>query len=371
MLKKILIFSMSFIISSFLLIGMIPISYAANSASLTVKSNTDWNAVILDGNQASYSFDGFGNDSFDIPCGKINIISVVLQKQTDYGFIAIQLIQNEKVLNQASTSAQYGVVSVASECQGFGGSTGSNVWIILSITSIIPIVLFWVWFSKRNKKQIMDYNSHNLAQKQPLTSSALQTFKTINSFSEIPNDLVKDESLNKIVRTCHYCGELVLQNICSGCRNEYLELIKFDNNSVINNSYAWNSKGITLNKQKEYFEAWNCFDKAIQIDPNKSHIWNNKGIALLELGKEKEASVCFDKALQIDQNYAAAWNSKGNLLNKQRKHEEAIECYDKAIKINQEYTKAWTGKGIALCKIGKSKEAIECYDKSEKLKSNS
>ena len=100
---------------------MIPISYAENSATLIVKSDTNWTAVILDGNQATNSFDGSGNDRFDIPCGKINIISVVLQKQTDYGFINIQLIQNGKVLNQASTSAQYGVVSVASECRGFGG----------------------------------------------------------------------------------------------------------------------------------------------------------------------------------------------------------------------------------------------------------
>ncbi len=100
---------------------MIPISYAENSATLIVKSDTNWTAVILDGNQATNSFDGSGNDRFDIPCGRINIISMSLQKQTDYGFINIQLIQNGKVLNQASTSAQYGIASVASECRSFGG----------------------------------------------------------------------------------------------------------------------------------------------------------------------------------------------------------------------------------------------------------
>ncbi len=100
---------------------MIPISYAENSATLIVKSDTNWTAVILDGNQATNSFDGSGNDRFDIPCGRSNIISMSLQKQTDYGFINIQLIQNGKVLNQASTSAQYGIASVASECRSFGG----------------------------------------------------------------------------------------------------------------------------------------------------------------------------------------------------------------------------------------------------------
>ena len=50
-------------------------------ATLIITSNTYWNAVILDGNQSTNSFDGYGNASYDIPCGKINIISLSLQKQ--------------------------------------------------------------------------------------------------------------------------------------------------------------------------------------------------------------------------------------------------------------------------------------------------
>ena len=91
-------------------------------ATLVIESNTYWNAVILDGNQATNSFDGKGSATYDIPCGKINIISLNLQKQTDYGYIDIKLIQKGKVLNQASTTAQYGIASVASECLSvFGG----------------------------------------------------------------------------------------------------------------------------------------------------------------------------------------------------------------------------------------------------------
>ncbi len=91
-------------------------------AKLIIRSNTNWNAVILDGNQATNSFDGHNNAEYDIQCGKINIISLSLQKQTDYGFIDIQLVQKGKILNQARTTAQYGIASVASEClPEFGG----------------------------------------------------------------------------------------------------------------------------------------------------------------------------------------------------------------------------------------------------------
>ncbi len=91
-------------------------------AVLEIQSNTYWNAMIMDGNQATSSFDGYGNYRFDIPCGKIDIISLNLQKQTADGFIEIQLIQKNKILNQASTTAQYGIASVAAECiPEFGG----------------------------------------------------------------------------------------------------------------------------------------------------------------------------------------------------------------------------------------------------------
>jgi hypothetical protein len=90
---------------------------------LIILSNTYWNAVILDGNQSTSSFDGFGNTTYDIPCGKINIISINLQKQGEFGYVEIQLVQNDKILSQASTTAQFGIASVASECisQNGGG----------------------------------------------------------------------------------------------------------------------------------------------------------------------------------------------------------------------------------------------------------
>ena len=90
--------------------------YRNGMAVLEIRSNTSWNAVILDGNMATNSFDGYGSRMIEIPCGKTQIISLNLQKQTQNGFIEIQLIQKDKILNQARTTAQYGIASVASEC---------------------------------------------------------------------------------------------------------------------------------------------------------------------------------------------------------------------------------------------------------------
>jgi tetratricopeptide (TPR) repeat protein len=65
---------------------------------------------------------------------------------------------------------------------------------------------------------------------------------------------------------------------------------------------------------KEYNEAIECYDKALEIDPKDADTLNNKGNALDNLGKHKEAIECYDKALEIDPKHAIVLNNKGNAL---------------------------------------------------------
>ncbi|MEX2719869.1 MAG: tetratricopeptide repeat protein, partial [Candidatus Wukongarchaeota archaeon] len=47
-------------------------------------------------------------------------------------------------------------------------------------------------------------------------------------------------------------------------------------------------------------KAIECFDKAIEIDPNFAEAWYNKGRALEELGKTKEADACIMHAFKLN-----------------------------------------------------------------------
>ena len=58
--------------------------------------------------------------------------------------------------------------------------------------------------------------------------------------------------------------------------------------------------------------------------------WFSKGFALYELGRYEEAIECYDKAIELDPDYADAWKHKGDALYELGRYEEAIECYDKA-----------------------------------------
>jgi len=55
-------------------------------------------------------------------------------------------------------------------------------------------------------------------------------------------------------------------------------------------------KGSILRNQKKCEEAIECYEKAIEIDPNNAYSWKNKGLALQHLNRKSEAKAAFDKA---------------------------------------------------------------------------
>ena len=67
--------------------------------------------------------------------------------------------------------------------------------------------------------------------------------------------------------------------------------------------------------------AIDYFDKAIDQNSNHSSFaLTNKGITLDKLEKYNEAIECYDKALEIEPNYAGALNNKGAVLDKLEKY---------------------------------------------------
>ena len=62
---------------------------------------------------------------------------------------------------------------------------------------------------------------------------------------------------------------------------------------------VWFNKGVDLYEQGKYEDALECFDKAIELDPDFSDAWYNKGLVLQYLGREEEAQKCYEEAEKI------------------------------------------------------------------------
>jgi len=124
----------------------------------------------------------------------------------------------------------------------------------------------------------------------------------------------------------------------------------------------WNDEGIKLASEGKYENALECFDKAIEINPQYANAWFNKGCILADLNRYEEAIEANDKVIEINPQDADAWDQKGHLLYKLGKYEEAIEAYDKVIEINPQNADAWNDKGATLDDLNRYEEAIDAYN---------
>jgi len=133
------------------------------------------------------------------------------------------------------------------------------------------------------------------------------------------------------------------------------------------NAYSWDAKGWALHELGRSGDAEQCYDKAIEIKPKAPQFWNNKGVVLDSFDNIDEALRCYENAIEIRSNYTMAWCNKGDLLDRQGNHDEAIKCFDRAIQIKPKNGYAWNLKGITLMDLGRNEEALECFSRDIKI----
>ena len=75
-----------------------------------------------------------------------------------------------------------------------------------------------------------------------------------------------------------------------------------------------------MERLKKYEEAIECYEKALEIDPNDGNAWFFKGLALENFEKYDEAIACYERALEIDPKDKDAWINKKEALEKLKKN---------------------------------------------------
>ena len=85
---------------------------------------------------------------------------------------------------------------------------------------------------------------------------------------------------------------------------------------------------------------------------------NNDGLVLRQVGRLDDALICYEKALEIVPQRADVWCNKGNALHALGRYAEALECFDKAVDIEPRDMKLWCNRGVALKALGRLVEAV-------------
>jgi tetratricopeptide (TPR) repeat protein len=172
-------------------------------------------------------------------------------------------------------------------------------------------------------------------------------------------------------------------------------------------------KAISLVGMKKYSEAIECYDNAIEIEPDCYDCLYDKAIILREVMKHEEALECYGKAIQIKPDFVNALNNKASLLSTMRRNEEAkanieealdylrnnatstatatataldtkgficqnlgeyqdaIDNFDHAIKSDERHLSSWINKGMIKNRQRLYNDALECFEKAIDIENDS
>ena len=106
---------------------------------------------------------------------------------------------------------------------------------------------------------------------------------------------------------------------------------------------------------------------SIKKSPGKARPYNNRGDALVDLKKFEEAYNDFNKAVELDPKDFMAYYNRGNLYEKQKKYDLAIADYNSSISNQPDFDKAFNNRGSMYKAINRLDEALADYDKAISL----
>ena len=164
---------------------------------------------------------------------------------------------------------------------------------------------------------------------------------------------------------------------------------KIKNNENRFTAVDWNDKGTDYVKKKEYQRAIECYQKAIELNPNLTIAWINISSTYLDLAEIQDykenidkAKECAMKATNIGPENALSWVMLAytyEYYHDRDAVDKRIFSYKKAVTLDPKYTAAWNNLGNAYrlkmsdCKSEITYEnyrqkSIDCYQKVIYLK---
>ena len=134
--------------------------------------------------------------------------------------------------------------------------------------------------------------------------------------------------------------------------------------------HYWLALGLVSQAQGKFDEAARYFCKALELNPNFARAYNQLGTLYQIKGSLDEAAANFNLALKFLPDFPQAWNNLGNVLNLQGKIDEATVAFLEAVRLKPDYVLAYNNLGSAYQAQARMEEAESCYRKSIELQSD-
>ena len=119
--------------------------------------------------------------------------------------------------------------------------------------------------------------------------------------------------------------------------------------------------GDELRAVKNYLDAIDYYQAALNKDPRNAAVYNKMGIAYLQLQNLHNASKCFGKAIHTDRTFADGYNNLGAVYYMQKSYGKAIHQYQAALKLKPDAAAYYGNLGAAFFAKKETEKAVLAY----------
>jgi tetratricopeptide (TPR) repeat protein len=130
---------------------------------------------------------------------------------------------------------------------------------------------------------------------------------------------------------------------------------------------AWTGKGDALYSLGKYNESLQAYESALGVFPSDGITWYRKGLALYELGRYQEAISSYETALLTFPRNAEIWLNKGKALLANEQYNEALDSLEYSLKLDPSIAVAWYYKGKTFEKLGLNTSAEAAFAKAQSM----
>ncbi len=131
--------------------------------------------------------------------------------------------------------------------------------------------------------------------------------------------------------------------------------------------HYWLALGLVSQAQGKFDQAAGYFYKALELNPNFAQAYNQLGTLYQMKGNFDDAAANFSLALKVLPNFPQACNNLGSVFKLQGKIDEAIVAFLEAIRLKPDYVLAYNNLGSAYQSQARVEEAESCYRKAIEL----
>ena len=133
-------------------------------------------------------------------------------------------------------------------------------------------------------------------------------------------------------------------------------------------SAAWNNLGVARGGQGNYAGAEEACRRAVELAPDDSAAWNNLGVARGGQGNSAGEEEAYQRAVELAPDDSEAWYNLGAVRGRQGNHAGAEEAYQRAVELTPDNSAAWNNLGVALYYQWNFKESKKALVKATEIK---